>query len=618
MITGTQKRIPDLPCDEKREVLPCLDCKQVLRCWQGSGIHARMETNHTHHLTVSALLTMSMQQRFSSVLGHEADGICVVEATNPQFGDYQCNAAMGLAKKIGKVPRALAEAVVAAGPLPTGIAKMEVAGPGFINITLDDTWLIENVRCLGLDPLAGVPQVGAGKTVILDYSSPNVAKPMHIGHIRSTIIGNAIDRLYRSLGYRVVADNHIGDWGTQFGILIMGYRHFLDRQQLQASPVEELERIYVASYEKARGDESWMDACRAELVKLQQGDAENLALWQQFIALSLAEFERVYKRLDVRFDLVRGESYYHDHLAGVIARLEEAGLAEESEGAQVVFLEEEGLPVCIVRKRDGGFNYATTDLATVFSREKEFAPDRIVYVTDERQQLHFKQFFTIARKLGCQSTLEHVWFGLMRLPDATFSTRQGNVIKLEALLDEAERRAYALVSEASPDMPEAERRAVARAVGIGAVKYADLSQNPQTLITFTWDKALALDGNSGPYLQYAFARIMSLLDKYATREGHPIAAETPLQLTDPRERALLVQILRFPDAVVRAAAAYRPSLIADYLYALSQTYSSFYQNVPCLKAESGVCESRVRLCAITAGVLQKGLGLLGIETPARI
>jgi len=569
-------------------------------------------------MTVLEWLTALLQERFAAVLGELSDPVVVVEATNPQFGDYQCNAAMGLAKRLGQSPRALAEAVVAAGPLPEGVETLAVAGPGFINISLADAAMLARAAWLGQDAHGGLPQVGEGKTVIVDYSSPNVAKPMHIGHIRSTIIGNAIDRMYRSLGYRVVADNHIGDWGTQFGILILGYRHFLDPAKLAEAPVEELERIYVASYERARSDEAWMEACRAELVKLQQGDAENRALWQQFISLSLAAFERVYARLDVHFDLVRGESYYHDALAGVVNRLEAQGLATESDGALVVFLEEEGLPVCIVRKRDGGFNYATTDLATVLAREAEFGPDRIIYVTDERQQLHFKQFFTIAAKLGCQSRLEHVWFGLMRLPDATFSTRQGNVIKLEALLDEAERRAYALVTQASPGMPEAERREVARAVGIGAVKYADLSQNPQTLITFSWDKALALDGNSGPYLQYAYARIASLLDKYADRMGGPVAFDTPLQLTDPRERTLLLQLLRFPDAVVRAATAYRPSLIADYLYALTQAYSSFYQNVPCLRAEPGIRESRVRLCAITAGVLRHGLQLLGIETPSRI
>jgi arginyl-tRNA synthetase len=570
-------------------------------------------------MTILNWLTEAMQARFQQVLGDvSADAIHVVEATNPKFGDYQCNAAMALAKQMGKPPRELADAVVHAGDLPQGIAAMDVAGPGFINISLADDWLVAEATQQATDAVGGIPQIGKDKTVILDYSSPNVAKPMHIGHIRSTIIGNSLDRMYRSLGYRVLADNHIGDWGTQFGVLIMGYRNFLDAEKLETSPVEELERIYVASYERAKEDETWMDACRAELVKLQQGDAENRALWEKFIALSLAEFERVYKRLDVRFDMVRGESYYHDHLAGIIEKLKDAGLATESEGALVVFLEEDGLPVCIVQKRDGGFNYATTDLATVFSREKEFSPERVIYVTDERQQLHFKQFFTIAKKLGCEASLEHVWFGLMRLPDATFSTRQGNVIKLEALLDEAERRAYDLVVNASPDMSEADKRDVARAVGIGAVKYADLSQNPQTLITFTWDKALALDGNSGPYLQYAYARIASLLDKYEDREGHPIAEDTPLQITDPRERALLLHLVRFPEAVARAAQAYRPSVIADYLYALSQLYSSFYQNVPCLKAEPGICESRVRLCSITAGVLHRGLGLLGIETPSRI
>ena len=577
-----------------------------------------METQAHREMTVVEWLTAALQNRFATVLDGIPQNISVVETNNPQFGDYQCNAAMGLAKELGKVPRKLAEEVVAAGPMPEGIASLDVAGPGFINITLDNAWLLLRTTTLGLDPTTGIPQIGTGKTVIIDYSSPNVAKPMHIGHIRSTIIGNAIDRMYRSLGYHVLADNHIGDWGTQFGILIMGYRHFLDTERLAQTPIEELERIYVASYEKARNDAAWMDACRAELVKLQQGDQANRELWQRFIEMSLTAFEKVYQRLDVRFDLVRGESYYHDGLADVIAQLQAHGLAEESEGAWVVRLEEEGLPVCIVQKSDGGYNYATTDLATVLSRESEFTPDRVIYVTDERQQLHFKQFFTIARKLGCQSRLEHVWFGLMRLPDATFSTRQGNVIKLAALLDEAERRAFEMVSELSPDMPEDERHAVARAVGIGAVKYADLSQNPQTLITFTWDKALALDGNSGPYLQYAYARIASLLDKYATREGHPVPETTALQITDPRERTLLLQILRFPDVVARAAAAYRPSIIADYLYALSQTYSSFYQNVPCLKADPGICESRVRLCAITATVLERGLGLLGIATPSRI
>lgn len=577
-----------------------------------------MKSQPANNQTITEWLGHALHERFESVLGDVPQAIHVVETQNPKFGDYQCNAAMGLAKRIGKVPRDLATEIVAAGPLPEGIERLEIAGPGFINIFLANDWILKQTNQLDANTTLGIPQKGAGKTVIIDYSSPNVAKPMHIGHIRSTIIGNAIDRIYRSLGYDVIADNHIGDWGTQFGILIMGYRHFLDQDQLGKAPIEELERIYVASYDRARSDDSWMDQCRAELVKLQQGDAENHKLWQTFIDISLAEFEKVYNRLDVHFDLTRGESYYHDALPGVIETLRNEGLAEESEGALIVRLEEDGLPVCIVQKRDGGYNYATTDVATVQAREAEFQPERIIYVTDERQQLHFKQFFTIARKIGCQSKLEHIWFGLMRLPDATFSTRQGNVIKLEALLDEAERRAYEMVSDLNPDMPETERKDVARSVGIGAVKYADLSQNPQTLITFTWDKALALDGNSGPYLQYAYARIASLLDKYTDRTGKTVTPDITLQLTDPRERILCLQLLRFPDVVSRAAAAYRPSVIADYLYALSQTYSSFYQNVPCLKAEPGIRESRARLCAITAAVLRRGLALLGIETPSRI
>ncbi len=561
-----------------------------------------------------------MHASFQSLFGLELPGdqVLVAETANAQFGDYQCNAAMSLAKPLRQSPRGIAEKLVASVVLPAFVERLEVAGPGFINLFLRTDWMLERVGPFGTDLDDVLPNPGQGKTVIVDYSSPNVAKPMHIGHIRSTIIGSAIDRIYRALGYRVLADNHIGDWGTQFGIIIMGYRHFLDRAKLEASPVEELERVYVASYERARNDEDWMAACRQELVKLQQGDAGNRALWLEFIERSLQEFDRIYARLGVQFDMVRGESYYHDQLAGMVERLRREGLACESEEALVVRLDDDGLPVCIVQKRDGGYNYATTDLATVFARVQEFSPERIVYVTDERQQLHFRQIFTICRKLGVATRLEHVWFGLMRLPDATFSTRQGNVIKLEALLDEAEKRALAMVASSSPQMPLQEQRAVARAVGIGAVKYADLSQNPQTMITFTWDKALALDGNSGPYLQYAYARIASLLDKYRERVGQPVPATAPLQMSDPRERTLVLQLLRFPDALQRAAVHYRPSIIADYLYALTQTYSSFYQNVPCLKAEPHIRDSRVRLCLITASILRRGLFLLGIETPERI
>jgi len=544
--------------------------------------------------------------------------VSAVPTANPEFGDYQCNAAMAFGKALKKSPREVAQRVLAEVAFPESVERAEVAGPGFINLTINSEWLARHLEKLGRDERLGVPPVGAGQTVVMDYSSPNVAKPMHIGHIRSTVIGNALDRLYRFLGYRVIADNHIGDWGTQFGILIMGYRHFADAEALARAPVEELERVYVKSYERTKQDPQWLEQCRAELVKLQAGDPENVALWRKFVELSLQEFERIYKRLGVSFDLVRGESYYRDRLGDVVQRLLQAGLARESEGAIVVFLDDENLPVCIVRKSDGAYNYATTDLATVASRVEEFIPERIIYVTDERQQTHFKQIFAICRKLGYQVQLEHVWFGLMRLPEGTFSTREGNVIKLEKLLDEAEARALAIVRSTSPQMTEEQQKEVARAVGIGAVKYADLSQNPQTLVVFSWEKALAMDGNSAPYLQYACARIASVLDKFSERfPGRSIEAY-PLRFTQPIERTLGLKLARFPEVVLRAAELYRPSVLADYLYDVAQTYNTFYQNVPFLTAPEGICESRVRLCALVARILRTGLCLLGIETPDRI
>ncbi len=542
----------------------------------------------------------------------------VFRTSDPRHGDYQCNDCMQLAKALRQAPRGIAEKVVAGLEGHPALEKVELAGPGFINFTLSTDWLADRVLQLESDVHRGIPQVGEGETVVVDYSSPNVAKPMHIGHIRSTVIGNALDRLHRACGFQVIADNHLGDWGTQFGLILMGYRNFLDKEALEASPVTELERIYVASYQKSKEDESWLDAARDELVKLQAGDEENLKLWKSFVELSLREFNKIYARLDVRFDLERGESFYNDRLAGILEKLKSAGLLQESDGAQIVDLEEEKLGVCIVQKRDGGFNYATTDIATVFSRVEEFSPSTILYVTDERQQRHFQQFFSVSKKLGIKTDLQHVWFGLMRLPEATFSTREGNVIKLEALLDEAESRALKMVQASSPHLSPEIQAEVASAVGIGSIKYADLSQNPQSLVTFTWEKAMALDGNSAPYLQYAHARIRSVLDKYATQfpEGKP--AEAPFQLAEPLERDLGLKIARFPEAVLMATRTYRPNLLADYLFDLAQTYSTYHQSIPFLRAEPGVRESRMRLIALVADTLKDGLKLLGIETPNRI
>lgn len=559
-------------------------------------------------------------ESMKSIFGlEESDVNLGVTPTNQEkFGDYQCNAAMVLSKKLKKAPRDIAQQFVDAAELPDFIEKIEIAGPGFINFFLTNHAISDYIQALENDPALGAEQVGGGKKVIIDYSSPNVAKSMHIGHIRSTVIGNAIDRLYRFLGYDVIADNHLGDWGTQFGLMLIGYREFVNEEALAEAPVEELERIYVASYNKSKEDDSWRDLAKTELVKLQQGDEENRKLWEKFIELSIGEFNKIYDRLDVKFELYRGESFYNDRLPKIIEALEEKDLAVESDGALIVDLEEDGMPICIVRKSDGGYNYATTDLATVQSRIEEFNPDRIIYVTDERQQLHFKQFFRISEKLGMEANLVHVWFGLMRLPEATFSTREGNVIKLAALLDEAEARALEMVKSSSPDMPEEQQKDLAKAIGIGAIKYTDLSQNPQSLVTFTWEKALNMEGNSAPYLQYAYARISSVYDKWKAQFPDMDLDECSLNIKHEIERRLAVKLSRFPAAVRAAADNYRPNIMADYLYDLAQIYSSFYQNVPFLKAEQGVRESRIRLCRSTARTLKQGLSLLGIETRERI
>lgn len=570
---------------------------------------------------IEAQLTAWIESAFKSAFPEgdfSGTRMDVVSAHDNRFGDYQCNSAMGLAKTLSMAPRKIAEEALAHAADLDCVAQTEIAGPGFINITLDQDWLADAMETLAGDDRIGVPEEGQGKTVVIDYSSPNVAKPMHIGHIRSTVIGNALDRLHRFMGYRVIADNHVGDWGTQFGLMLIGYKNFIDEAALEKSPVDELERIYRESYNRSKADPEWLDEARRELVALQKGDETNRALWQKFIDLSKLEFKRTYDRLDVAFDIQRGESYYNDRLAPVVDLLNEKGLTEESEGALVVKLEEEKLPLSIVRKSDGGFNYTTTDIATVISREEDFHPTEIIYVTDERQQLHFKQFFAICGRLGIPTQLRHVWFGLMRLPDATFSTREGNVIKLEVLLDEAERRALEMVKASSPDMDEAIQADVAAAVGIGAIKYADLSQNPQSLVTFTWEKAMSLEGNSAPYLQYAYARIASVRDKYAERFPDGDYESARISIGEPAERRLALHLLRFPSAVREATEQCRPNFMADYLYELAQAYSSFYQNVPFLKAEEGLRESRVKLCGLVAKTLKQGLNLLGIRTPERI
>ncbi len=540
--------------------------------------------------------------------GEDFSGIRVLPATDPKFGDYQCNDALKLAKRLRANPREVGAKVAEALKGDEAFESVEIAGPGFLNLAVSPAWLDARLQGLSAAPHLGIPQTGAGKRVVIDYSSPNAAKQMHIGHIRSTVIGNAIDRIFRALGYDVIADNHLGDWGTQFGILIKGYRELLSDEERANLSVPYLEKCYVLSAAKAKEEDgAWKESCKAELVKLQRGDPENLALWKRFIDISIAEFNRMYAKLGVKFDTYRGESYYNGTMPGVVRRLQEMGLAVESDGALVVNLEAEKLGVAIVRKSDGGYNYTTSDLACVKMRTEEYGPERIIYVTDARQQLHFRQWFSIAAKMGFTTRLVHVPFGLMSYQGRAISTREGNLVKLDELLAEAVRRAYGIVKDRGGD------EELARAIGIGAVKYSDLSHDPITDIDFSWDKALALEGNSGPYLQYAYARVCSLMDKVGA-----IDANAAFRVTTPQEKRLALALLEFPGAVVRAAEAYKPSVLADYLFQTAQLYSSFYQNAPILKSGETVRNARLRLCALFGEVLKTGLNLLGIETPRHI
>ena len=564
-------------------------------------------------------------------------------ATDAKFGDFQCNDALAAAKTLRQPPRKIAEAVFAKlkESQPPFVEKLELAGPGFINITVSPAWLAGELTAMSSDATLRIPQTGVGKKVVIDYSSPNAAKQMHIGHIRSTVIGNAIDRIYRALGYEVIADNHLGDWGTQFGILIKGYRECLTQEERDNLTVANLEKCYVLSSSKAKEDEAWKNACREELVRLQQGDPDDVALWKRFIEISIAEFDRMYAKLGVKFDTYRGESYYNDLMPGVVEQLKKAGLAEPSEGALIVRFDAEKLPVAIVQKSDGGFNYTTSDIACVESRVKDYDPERIIYVTDDRQQLHFRQFFIICAKLGYTTKLVHVPFGLMSYGGKAISTREGNLIKLDDLLAEAVRRSLEIVkgreaTDGDTPNPAADQAtpaqiSLAEQIGYGAVKYSDLSHDPITDIDFNWDKALALEGNSGPYLQYAYARVCSLLDKAAEGEGGRLgeaalpsggrgatALPGEMLLSTPIEKQLGLQLLQFGPTVLRAAECYKPSVLADYLFQTAQLYSSFYQRSPILKSEPAVRDARLRLCALFGKVLSTGLHLLGIETPNRI
>ena len=528
---------------------------------------------------------------------------------NPAHGDYQWNFAFRMAKILRTNPRALAEKLAAQIQHP-GVRKVEVAGPGFINLYLDDSFLLQVTRELASDPTLGVAQDGAGKTVIIDFSSPNVAKRMHIGHMRSTHIGHALTRMYRAAGWTVIGDNHIGDWGTPFGKLLVAWRLWRDDAAFEEDAIGELERLYVKfgnetdkAVVPAEIAGPLNDASRAETAKLQAGDPENTALWQLFLRVSMAEFEAVYRRMGVTFEETLGESAYKDLTDGVLARMEAEGVSERSEGAGIVRFDKD---IIVVQKKDGAVTYGATDAACVLYRTERWNPAKMVYVTDMRQQRHFQQVFEIGRRLGVTAELVHVWFGMLVLPEGGMSTRKGNVIRLVDLFDEAVRRARLVVEEKSADLPEEEKAAIAEAVGVGAVRYADLSQNPQTNITFEWDRMLSLDGNTAPYLLYSHARGCSILRK---------AEETPdlaaLRVDHPIERELATAIVRYPEVLAAALRTSKPSQFAEHIYEIANRFNRFHHDLSVLKGGEHR-PSRLALVEVTRRVLRHGLETLGM------
>ena len=552
----------------------------------------------------------------------DLSAVLVRPCPDSKFGDYQTTSLMALAKPRKLNPRQLATDVLARLDVSGTCEKVEIAGAGFLNFRLTPAALTGALQSAARGDHLFFAKATPPRTVVVDFSSPNVAKPMHVGHIRSTILGDSLARTLRLLGHRVITDNHIGDWGTQFGMLLIGWKRDLNEAALQADPIAEMERIYKKLAAECKENPSTLEAARQELVKLQAGDAENLRIWHEMIRLSQVQFDTIYGRLGVKFDHTLGESFYNPRLKPLVDELLAKGIARESEGAVAIFFDD--VPQlkeqpALVRKSDGGFNYATTDLATLAYRMETWKPDEIVYVTDGRQQLHFTQVFTAfrrwkaeSRKQKAESKLAHVWFGSILGEDGKpFKTRSGDTVKLADLLDEAEERAFQAVSAKSPDSPEAARREIARVVGIGAVKYADLLPNRQSDYVFSWDKMLSLQGNTAPYLLYAYARIKSIFRK---ADSPTITYHlSPINLSAPQELALARHLLNFGLTLEAVAEEYRPNFLCNYLYELAGHFTSFYENCPVLKADDSTRASRLALCDLTARVMKQGLEVLGIE-----
>lgn len=657
---------------------------------------------------VPNLLTQRFQQALESMTDQADQFASMIRATtDPKHGDYQANCAMPLSKRLGRKPQDVAKDLVARLQLDDFCEPPEIAGPGFINLKLQDSFLFQTLGNMLGDARCGVPESSEKHSIVIDFSSPNVAKPMHVGHIRSTVIGDALARSLGFLGHHVITDNHLGDWGTQFGIIIYGYKHFGDPDVVAADPVHELSKLYrvvnqLIEYRKAmRSIESLKDAIQTaqnallplgeqweqaepskkksakkaiaaaekrvanaesnlaaaqakieavqqdpslsrqadahpeidlavleETAKLHRGDPENIALWQKFLPHCKDEINRVYDRLDVSFDHTLGESFYHDMLGGVVDQLEQAGLAQESDGAVCVFLPEFDAPM-IVRKQDGAYLYATTDLATLKYRLQQFNPDEILYVVDTRQSEHFDKLFAVAHHFGLEHVkLVHVNFGTVLGQDGRpMKTRSGTLIGLESLLDDAVDRARGVVCNPErlagfdPPMEQAEQQMIAEVVGIGAIKFADLSHHRTSDYRFNLDKMVALEGNTSTYVQYSYARTQKILENARKLEADVIQLidQEGWSFTHPAERGLALMLIKLEEALLAVHKDYAPNQLVDYLLETAKAYSKFNENCHVLRAETPTIQAtRLALVTLTGRVLQLGLQLLGVGVVQRM
>jgi arginyl-tRNA synthetase len=553
-----------------------------------------------------------------------------VRTSDPRHGDFQANGVLAAAKRAGKPPRPVAEALVGAlSDDIKGSFDVSVAGPGFINFSVTPATLLAWLKAHSSRPSleSGASAAHKGETWVVDLSSPNAAKQMHVGHLRSSVIGEAICKLLVFTGARVIRDNHIGDWGTQYGKLIWAVKRHLDEALLAQGPIEEFERLYKLGSAAADADPAVLEEARAELVKLQANDPEDIAIWKRINATSLAEFTKIYDRLGIKFDETLGESFYNDKVDRIYQELADDGISQMSDGAQVVFHPEHPrfkTQPMMVRKSDGAANYASTDLATILYRAEHFHADCVLYVVDKRQGDHFEQLFLTAKKWFEKRgrrlpRMVHVDFGtVLGGNNRPLKTREGDNIKLKDLLDEAVERAYALVSERSPEFPQAERRLIAEVVGVGSVQYADLSQNRSSDYQFTWEKMISLEGNTAAYLLYAVARVRSIFRKQGLEVGAPPTEVEADVFQTPGEIALARRLVKFADAIRLATETLCPHFLSLYLYELAGEFSSFYTADKVIVEDAPVRARRLMLCARTHLILETGLGLLGLRTLERM